>query len=715
MDLASLKTARSQAKRRLTLKLNATKVLLAEDEIDEINKNDLVEKYKTFVKKHEEYSVVALNENAETEDDLDKYLEAQQVEYTSVMKEFRDAVKTNTIQPIKQDSSGSNPSVDLSREELLGVLSINSQDYLKPYDGNPMSYHVFVMSFDQTVNKIADPHHKLNHLLRFTTGDAYHAIEGCAIIGGLKGYERARKILESRFGDENIISRSIMQHLMKGSAIRSNSDLQKLADDLVTADLTFDSMKHSYDSQELILKIVARLNKYHNDRWRKYALDYRVDKGDYPKFKAFVKFVQRSAMDANDPVYGYKNEPVPSEKKNRGYSHAASSDKPGNSTCKNHVCPKCKGPHRLYMCELFKNLDVKTRQVFVKDNNLCFNCFLDNHGVANCRSPSRCRTCNRKHNSLLHIFDFSDGSSVSQAPSSVLQNSALNNVASGNDIAHSTCTVSNLNPHANDFTFAHSSVMNNVHQIMLPLVAVTVNDKFLTHALLDPASTHTFVKKNLVDALSRKGTKAKLNLSTMNKNNERITHFFPLKLTSSDGNMFHVPRAYEASDIPVPQVTLDANYSHLSDLPVADPSNVSILIGQDCSECLVPQDVRVGRPGEPYAVRTLLGWCICGPISPECSRNIVGVNMLVTAGEEKDIQALWEIDQEGSSVEEKEMSLDDKQVLQLWENHVKVVDGKFQFPIPWKDGHPNLPNNFPMALKRIQSLINRLKRDRTTV
>ena len=48
---------------------------------------------------------------------------------------------------------------------------------------------------------------------------------------------------------------------------------------------------------------VNRLNRYHANRWRKYALDFKENNNDYPDLKCFVKFIKRAAADAN-PVYG---------------------------------------------------------------------------------------------------------------------------------------------------------------------------------------------------------------------------------------------------------------------------------------------------------------------------------------------------------------------------------------------------------------------------
>ena len=40
--------------------------------------------------------------------------------------------------------------------------------------------------------------------------------------------------------------------------------------------------------------------------------------------------------------------------------------------------------------------------------------------------------------------------------------------------------------------------------------------------------------------------------------------------------------------------------------------SVELLIGQDNAEAFVPLDVRRGRAGQPFAVRTLFGWCLNG-------------------------------------------------------------------------------------------------------
>ena len=576
------------------------------------------------------------------------------------------------------------------------------------------------MSFDQTVAKIADPYHKLTQLLRLTKGEALHAIVGCAIIGGQKGYDSAREILESRFGDKVKVSHRIMEHLTRDVPVKTSQELQSLADDLVTADLSFYSMGKTYDYQELISKIVSRLSRYYKDRWRKRALDHKETKGDYPDFKGFVKFLSREALDANDPVYSFNPTQNTQKKKVKGISLTVAGKQ--NRTFKNHQCPCCHGPHRLYMCELFKDSDIGSRLDFVKTNKLCYNCLLSNHVVSDCKSPVCCRHCQKRHNSLLHEFQnaqgahqLATGSTSVQGTKGVCKCKVKESVNVENADSVGVVASSNLNASAVEFTYVSNNCVNNaihVKGILLPLVAVTVNGNVDTVALLDPASTHSFVKKSLLDKLSVKGTKTKLNLSTMNHASETKTHFFRLKVQGHEGHTIYLNRAHQVEDIPVPNVTLWGNYSHLSGLAVPDPSDVTLLIGQDCSEALIPYEVRKGLPNEPYAVRTILGWCISGPVwesESECTNQTV-ISMCMSA-EQLDIHALWEDDNEVWPVEGNPVSLDDKYMLKLWEDNLNIVNGKFELPIPWKKDGPQLPNNYTSAHRRLESLIRRLRRD----
>ena len=67
-------------------------------------------------------------------------------------------------------------------------------------------------------------------------------------------------------------------------------------------------------------------------------------------------------------------------------------------------CLYCKSTeHAIHQCPDFVNLSVQSRLEKVNLMKLCTNCLRNNHIVENCRISMKCRTCNKRHHSLLHV------------------------------------------------------------------------------------------------------------------------------------------------------------------------------------------------------------------------------------------------------------------------------------------------------------------------
>ena len=49
-------------------------------------------------------------------------------------------------------------------------------------------------------------------------------------------------------------------------------------------------------------------------------------------------------------------------------------------------------------------------------------------------------------------------------------------------------------------------------------------------------------------------------------------------------------------------------------MSVDDNKEVSLLIGANCVRSLEPREVISSQNGSPYALKTLLGWCVVGPM-----------------------------------------------------------------------------------------------------
>ena len=107
-----------------------------------------------------------------------------------------------------------------------------------------------------------------------------------------------------------------------------------------------------------------------------------------------------------------------------------------------------------------------------------------------------------------------------------------------------------------------------------------------------------------------------------------------------------------------------------------------MLIGANVPEAQIHEEVRVGGPGEPYAVRTLLGWAIMGPLNGNIRSQFgkVNVNFLRYGNETLDQQmtqflGLENIDLITSS--RKGMSVQDREALGKLKSSVRLVDGHY--------------------------------------
>ena len=76
------------------------------------------------------------------------------------------------------------------------------------------------------------------------------------------------------------------------------------------------------------------------------------------------------------------------------------------------------------------------------------------------------------------------------------------------------------------------------------------------------------------------------------------------------------------------------------------------------------------------------------------------------------LQRLWNTDFNESAVNNKSsLSVEDKKALEMMEQSLKRKDGHFQVALPWREEPVNIPNNKPMAERRLESLKRRLRKD----
>ena len=161
------------------------------------------------------------------------------------------------------------------------------------------------------------------------------------------------------------------------------------------------------------------------------------------------------------------------------------------------------------------------------------------------------------------------------------------------------------------------------------------------------------------------------------------------------------------------------DHPHLRDIPYPRVSckPIELLIGQDCPGALAPIDFRVGSEGGPFAIKTQLGWVVSGPMEENSEHrpgfmlsSLTNTNgICFNGGLEAMIGRLWEVENayetRGST---RLMSARDQEVIHLWDEQGRLVNGHYQLPIPFKSEVPWMDDNLTFARQRLWSLKRRL-------
>ena len=612
------------------------------------------------------------------------------------------------------------------QHQMLETLQM-PQAELSPYEGDPMQYWQFVRAFDNNVGSLpVDDSKKLTRLLHYCRGKALTVIQCCASMEPKVGYAKARKLLEERFGNRYLVAEAWIAKITEGPQISGHDSegLQEFADSLRCCMDTLEAMNSTQEVnvQRVLLKIVERLPVYLQIRWRKTVRDIRRKNDKMPDIRDLVSFVSDAAEETNDPVYGKlgdrgktktgtephmkpKFKHAPMQAANTSFKATTFANIGGEEMKK---CPLCGGIHPLFKCKEFIDKKLEDRLKIARDNGLCFNCLSGKHLATNCKSHWNCLVsgCGKKHNTLLHRTYVVRNPTVKEG-----QGEPANSTSVETD-AVATCSSIGAG--------AGSS------KVALPIVPVLVgatsgNDAVATYALLDSGSTNTFCSAALLQQLGISGVKARLSLTTLDRTDSVVeTERVNLKVSDVDRNNFIcLHSVYVRSVLPVHLGNLAqpcdwAQWPHLSDIdiPSVDVNNVSLLIGQDAPVVLEPHEVRRGETGAPYAVKTLLGWTLNGPLSHTAMSQKASVHFVCSDTQlEQQVRQFWEMEGGEMIADNKSMSVNDSKVIEGWNDSVQLVDNHYELPIPFKAKPPDLPNNRQLTEKRLNLLQHKLLSD----
>ena len=560
---------------------------------------------------------------------------------------------------------------------------------LNKFNGNPLSYVDFIESFKVQIHDkrhLSDDQRMVQFRMHLT-GDAIRSITGLGSSGLM--YATALKMIKEQFGQRSVICRAFINKLTKGSKI-AQSDRQGLREfslDVINCLAIFQriSFQSDVNSTDSLRRVIMRLPDFLINRWRTTVTDIR-ERGENPTLHHISKFLRKCVKTDFDPDFGdlrtglhdgHDTRTGPKDR-NHGYPVQRGIHATQNQTATRQLsCYLCKEPHRVADCSSFKDSSVSERYKMVKDSRLCYSCLHKGHITKDCRSKKKCEVngCTRQHHPLLH-YDPPSASSTS----STLDKGGI-----------------------------------------LPVVRVRFradNGRIREgNVLIDSGAATTIVRKDFAKSLGLQGKRQHLELSvvggeSLNQPDSRRLKFW---ISSMSGGEEYQIEAHDIDRTVLSVPSLDRpwlkSFRHLRDIDFSHKAGpIDLILGVQYSHLHAEEEIRQGLNFEPVGKRTKLGWFVIGGDNTDVPR--LSVNFV----QNSDLSEFYEMETLGvraptCSCPVNAISKEDKEALEMMASSCHKDGDRYVVGLPWKGDPSALPDNYPLAEKRLQSLERSLAKD----
>ena len=563
-------------------------------------------------------------------------------------------------------------------------------------------------------------------MLKYLEGEAKDLVRGCIHLPTEECYKEARKLLDKHYGDPYRIISEYRKELRVWPKIKSHDPtaFRKFYSFLLKfkASMASSKFSQSYNNPELIQSLQLKLPPYLQERWNRLTYNIRSKGSHEADLEDFIQFIDQETTIVNDPNY---SKSALGDMKNDEPSQSSFGKKRMKSmftTTKNvSRCPHCEKAHDLDKCRDYLQLSVDERKKFLFKNRLCFCCYEatnKDHFAKTCKKRRKCEICREEHPTGLHGYQRSN---VSRNVDHQARKETFSAYIDGEK-----------------GSIEKKSLVANCTKLIAEVISLSIVPVKITHpeystvvitnALLDNGSQGTFIHKELLKKLKAPSIPASISIKTMTGEETvscKAIDNLEVSAIVEPAAKIKLPKTYSRSELPVdkeeiPTTERIKKWKYLNKIHQYLPQNednieIGILIGGNCPRALEPLEMIPSQGNGPYAYRSLLGWCVTGPIyinssSPHRNKcNYVAVerngsrpvhfsiqNELKYQTIEEMMLAMFNQDfseNKDSLYDAEKMSQEDRRFLRLMEKEVKFVDGHYQLLLPLKDPDLKFPNN----------------------
>ena len=543
---------------------------------------------------------------------------------------------------------------------------------LRKYSGDPLRWTEFWEQFRYAIHdRPMQASAKMVQLRELLVGRAAAVIRGLPLSD--ENYDIAIRRLEMEFGDHTQLRSAHIKAIRDIQPIINAANLNKLRrfyEDIATNYAALESMGFETHVLCLVEETVLKLPR---------TIKYEITKDDRRWTRwGFKEFLEK--------LWNYLKtceeiEPCTKSEKSILHATTSSSDNFRNDSRQTGIsCVFCNDKsHKSFQCK--QVVSREDRVEVLKRERRCFNCTRTGHTVGDCKSRSRCFDCRGKHHSS--ICNKKETAATEEKPSSI-----------------------DPGMHIRNGTVAYQTVKANIGGQPCRI-------------LLDSGSGGSYISREHGRKLQVQPIRnERRTIGTVNGNMEVTCPIYQLVVESLGKSKekfitdFAQLDMFMLSSIPNSHPESQKhNYDHLRNLWFSDVSKeenlpIHAIIGvKDFARIRTGKIVR-GKPGEPIAEETTLGWTLMGSLGEQQADRTSIVHMVIhkPGSIEEESKQLWDLDVLG--VED-----GSKHIYEEFADSVtQKEDGRYSVRLPWKKGNYYLPENRQLSETRLRSQYQKLKR-----
>ena len=587
---------------------------------------------------------------------------------------------------------------------------------LPHFRGDLLRWTAFWDSFESAVhsNDRLSEIDKFNYLRSLLEGTAYDAVAGLALTAA--NYEQAVEILKKRFGNKQLIVSKHMETLLSFVAVTADNHLRDLRRLYDQAEANIRSLRalgvepESYGtmlSSVLLSKLPPEL---------RLIVSRKVPADDLDMGTLLETFEQE--LIARERATSVVQQPNRRVRPPGPQPTSAFVSTPTGSP----DCVFCGQSHASTTCQVVPTVD--GRKKTLRSAGRCYNCLRKNHLSRNCRSTSKCRRCNGRHHTSICAKERereTPKEQESEPPSLArpLDPAATAFQPGAKDDSRTPALVCSTHGKAILLQTARAIIYNPLNP----------EQKLEVRFLFDSGSQRSYTTKRVMQQLQlRPSGEQTLAIATFGATQEKakvcpiVSTGVCLKGYPNMVLSLHVvpticePLSYQ------PVTASIETHDQLMSLDLADSAEVNarlpvdVLIGCDHYWELVTGSVRRNERG-PTAIHTKLGWVLCGPTDTPLVEHTSSCTVTThslradsqptcteTTQLSEQLRAFWELESLG--IVEEEKTLYDE-----FAATVRFQDGRYTVPLPWKEFHEPLGDNYQLCEKRLRGLLKRLRHE----